>query len=220
MAKDPAFMFYPGDWALGTMHLNFLEKGAYFDLLILQFSRGKFNINDVKCLLKDHFDSIWPRIVDKFKTDGILFWNERLEYEIVKRKKFSEHQSNNVKKRWDKNTDDIPPDIPNSYQTDTKTIPLENENINENDIDISIEFINRTTQKTLKKSEVENYWKAFKIHSTESYKKRSEIITHFRNWLKKEIQNGTNFKVITGAKLNTSDKKSEAYAGWGRNFSG
>ena len=38
--KDPAFLFYPNDWIGGTMGMTFEEKGAYMELLILQFNRG------------------------------------------------------------------------------------------------------------------------------------------------------------------------------------
>jgi len=42
MAKDPAFLFYPGDWQLGTMHLTLLEKGCYMELLVLQFAKEAY----------------------------------------------------------------------------------------------------------------------------------------------------------------------------------
>lgn len=38
MAKDPAFLFYPGDWLGGTMGMSLTQKGAYFHLLMVQFN--------------------------------------------------------------------------------------------------------------------------------------------------------------------------------------
>jgi len=38
MAKDPAFLFYPNDYIGGTMGMTFEEKGAYIELLMLQFN--------------------------------------------------------------------------------------------------------------------------------------------------------------------------------------
>jgi hypothetical protein len=38
--KDPAFLFYPNDWIGGTMGMTFEEKGAYMELLMMQFNRG------------------------------------------------------------------------------------------------------------------------------------------------------------------------------------
>ena len=35
MAKDPAFLFYPGDWIGGTMGMTFEEKGAYMEILMM-----------------------------------------------------------------------------------------------------------------------------------------------------------------------------------------
>ncbi|HRH10402.1 MAG TPA: hypothetical protein PLU73_02760 [Bacteroidia bacterium] len=90
MAKDPAFLFYPGDWHLGTMHLNLLEKGCYLELLMLQFSKGKFTLANAKHMLRDSFNVAWPSIKDKFLTDGIYFWNQRLADEKIKRSKFTE----------------------------------------------------------------------------------------------------------------------------------
>lgn len=96
MGKDPAFLFYPGDWHLGTMHMTILEKGAYIELLMLQFARDKFTLTHAKHVLKDDFDIVWPTLVEKFKTDGIYFWNERLLLEKTNRVKFSESRRNNA----------------------------------------------------------------------------------------------------------------------------
>jgi len=107
MAKDPAFLFYPGDWNLGTMHMTLLEKGCYMELLILQFAKGKFTEAQAKHMLNGSFDLAWPNIIDKFKTDGEYFWNERLVTEKEKRQKFTESRRNNgsIKKTTKKETE-------------------------------------------------------------------------------------------------------------------
>lgn len=97
MAKDPAFLFYPNDWTGGTMHLSFECKGAYFDLLMLQFNRGHMTIDMIAHVLGQSMDKIWPQISDKFQTDGKVFWNERLREEKEKRVKFTESRRNNKK---------------------------------------------------------------------------------------------------------------------------
>jgi len=94
--KDPAFLFYPADWALGTMHMSLLEKGAYMELLMLQFSRGKFTIAYAKHMLSICFDEVWPVVSEKFQTDGTYYWNERLETEKQKRAKFTESRRKNA----------------------------------------------------------------------------------------------------------------------------
>lgn len=96
--KDPAFLFYPGDWNLGTMYFTLLEKGCYIELLMLQFSKEKFTISQAKHMLRDSFDVAWPTIKDKFETDGEFYWNDRLKKEKDKRKKFTQSRKDNANK--------------------------------------------------------------------------------------------------------------------------
>lgn len=95
MAKDPAFLFYPGDWNLGTMHLTLLEKGCYMELLILQFAKGKFTEAQAKHMLNGSFDLAWANLREKFDTDGTFYWNKRLQVEKEKRQKFTESRRSN-----------------------------------------------------------------------------------------------------------------------------
>lgn len=95
MAKDPAFLFYPGDWLGGTMHLDFECKGAYMELLMMQFQRGHMTIDMIRHVLGHKFDHIWPSVKDKFKTDGNFFWNERLLVEKEKRIKYTDSRKKN-----------------------------------------------------------------------------------------------------------------------------
>lgn len=92
MAKDPAFLFYPNDWLGGTMGMSFEMQGAYLTLLILQFNKGSF----------DHEQAVntiglprWLSLVNKFSTNGVIYWNERLKEESEKRKNFSESRRKN-----------------------------------------------------------------------------------------------------------------------------
>jgi uncharacterized protein YdaU (DUF1376 family) len=97
MAKDPAFLFYPGDWQGGTMYLTHEQKGAYMDLLILQFNVGKFTLAQAKQVLSICFDVAWPMLQLKFSTDGIYYWNQRLSEEILKRQNFTKSRQENAK---------------------------------------------------------------------------------------------------------------------------
>jgi uncharacterized protein YdaU (DUF1376 family) len=96
MAKDPAFLFYPGDWQGGTMYMSHQVKGAYMDLMILQFNVGKFTLAQAEQVLSICFDVAWPMLKQKFVTDGEFFWNERLALEIEKRKKFTKSRRDNA----------------------------------------------------------------------------------------------------------------------------
>lgn len=105
MAKDPAFLFYPGDWLGGTMYLTHEQKGAYMDLLMLQFNKGKFTIAQAKQVLSICFANVWDVLSEKFETDGKHYWNHKLKEEVEKRKKFTDSRRKNAlsKEKEEKN---------------------------------------------------------------------------------------------------------------------
>jgi uncharacterized protein YdaU (DUF1376 family) len=92
MSKDPAFLFYPNDYLGGTMGMSFEEKGAYMDLLMLQFNRGHLTSHMIGQLV----GQIWDAIQTKFiKDEKGLYYNVRLEEEQNKRKAFTDSRKNN-----------------------------------------------------------------------------------------------------------------------------
>lgn len=94
MAKDPAFLFYPGDWQGGTTTFSRHLKGCYIDVLIAQFNSGPLSIEEIKTVLGTDF-AAWGTLSKKFKrTDNGLFFNERLEIEKKKRAEYSLSQRN------------------------------------------------------------------------------------------------------------------------------
>lgn len=93
MAKDPAFLFYPNDYIGGTMGMTFEEKGAYMELLMMQFNRGHMTTH----MIGQTVGQLWDTIKVKFSEDNQGLWyNERLENEQNKRKTFTESRRNNV----------------------------------------------------------------------------------------------------------------------------
>lgn len=101
MAKDPAFLFFPGDWLGGTMSFTRSHKGAYMDLLMCQFNQGHMALHDIKVVLGEiDFSGMWDtKLKAKFRADKDgLFYNEKLENEILKRKKYTESRRKNLKK--------------------------------------------------------------------------------------------------------------------------
>ena len=92
MAKDPAFLFYPNDYLGGTMGMTFEEKGAYMELLMLQFNRGHMTSH----MIGQTVGQLWDKIQDKFilDTNG-LYYNIRLDEEKEKRKSFTDSRKNN-----------------------------------------------------------------------------------------------------------------------------
>lgn len=107
MAKDPAFLFYPGDWLGGTMTFSRSQKGAYIDLLMSQFNQGRLSLEDIKDVLGSDFDTMWERkLKSKYKVDEKgFFYNERLDLEQQKRKNFSESRRKNKGHMTDHMTD-------------------------------------------------------------------------------------------------------------------
>ncbi len=99
MAKDPAFLFYPGDWMGGTATFTRAHKGAYMDLLMAQFNYGHMALQDIKNILNGDFDEMWEsKLKFKFKLDEEgLYYNERLDFEKEKRKSFTESRKQNLK---------------------------------------------------------------------------------------------------------------------------
>lgn len=94
MGKDPAFLFYPGDWLGGTVGMTFEEKGAYMELLMAQFTRGHMTEHMIGRMVGHH----WDILKDKFVQDKDGLWyNQRLEDEKEKRKNFVNSRKNNIK---------------------------------------------------------------------------------------------------------------------------
>lgn len=99
MAKDPAFLFYPGDWLGGTMGMTFEQKGAYFELLLFQFNNGKFTEAQAKQVLSICSASVLQVVLQKFSKDGDYYYSKRLNDEIEKRKRFTESRRINAKSK-------------------------------------------------------------------------------------------------------------------------
>lgn len=98
MSKDPAFLFYPGDWQGGTSTFTRFIKGCYLDVLIAQFNSGHLSLEEIKTVLGSDFGQSWPTLQKKFKKDDDgLFFNEKLHTEIVRRKEYSKSRADNRK---------------------------------------------------------------------------------------------------------------------------
>jgi uncharacterized protein YdaU (DUF1376 family) len=99
MAKDPAFLFYPGDWLGGTLTFSRSHKGAYMDLLMVQFNSGHMALQDVQTVLGEtDFSKMWEqKLKAKFTEDAQgKFYNEKLENEILKRKNYTNSRRKNL----------------------------------------------------------------------------------------------------------------------------
>lgn len=108
MAKDPRFNFYPDNWSGGTKRMNFLQKGAYLELIILNFycfSDGLPGFTEEEALKTlasaAAYAELWIFLKPKFQTDGAYFWSSRMQMEFHKSKKSSDEQSKRALKRWE-----------------------------------------------------------------------------------------------------------------------
>ena len=208
--KDPAFLFYSSDFLTGTHFLNYEQKGKFITLLCFHHAKGR--------LTKEHMLKICltydKDIFEMFTQDeNGLYFNERLESEVNRRKKYSESRRNNRKK---KTNNEVPVlKISKTYdqhmetetETETETIT---ETITETKVEVYPSFEDfwilynkRTGNKALikpkfdklpqkVKEEILNYLPAY-IESTpdKAYRKNPQTFLNNKSW-KDEIitQNG------------------------------
>ena len=165
MNRDPAFLFYPGDFLVGTMLMTNEEVGKYMRLLCIAHSKGGYLTEEDMFKICDRSDK---DIINKFLTDGDgIYYNERLLSEITKRKKYSDSRSNNRKGKNDKKQEHMS-NISKSYESH-----MENENeitninnnsntINDNNtvLDELIDLIETEFKRPLSSTDIEkiNYW--------------------------------------------------------------
>lgn len=126
MAKDPVFPLYYNDIDRSTKTWTDEEFGAYMRLLMEQWDKGGLP-KDYQRLTRiaTSLDTTWPLLKDKFvEVDGQLK-NLVLEEHRDKRLKHKQKQKENIQKR---------------YQKSTKNIPLEDENEIENELGIEFKL--------------------------------------------------------------------------------
>ena len=125
--KDPAFLFYSSDFLSGTMLMSDEEIGQYIKLLCLQHQKGHLKEKDMLSVFNTYNEDILSKFI---KDEDGNYYNERLEYEINKRKAYSESRRNNRRKKEEKETyEEDMKNICNSYEEHMEN---ENANINEN----------------------------------------------------------------------------------------
>ncbi len=148
MAKDPAFLFYPADFLVGTMDMSDEEVGIYIRLLCRQHQKGNINPKVM--------DGLSEEILGKFRKDNQgNYYNKRLKTEMDKRQKFVESRRANGSKGGRPKKD-----MDNQEKTDSKPLGKptnnhignenENENENENKNEDVIEKMNKEYKRRLK----------------------------------------------------------------------
>ena len=160
--KDPAFLFYSSDFLTGTMLMTNEQVGMYIRLMCLQHQKGHLKEKDMLYICKTYDEEIFSKFT---KDDEGNYYNQRLEQEIEKRKKYSDsRRQNRLNKSKEEKSDEDMSDICNSYVLHMEN---ENENINKNKIinkdkEISkliteiISYLNKVTNSNYKSTTKKN----------------------------------------------------------------
>jgi len=137
--KDPAVLFYFQDFLVGTEFMNDDEVGKYIRILCHQADKGDLSLSQLERICRS---KVPGAIMEKLTQNGDgKYYQERMRFEKEKREKFCKHQSENIKKRWNKK----------EYDGNTNVLPLENENINEN----------KDIIKNIRKVQFEKFWNLY-----------------------------------------------------------
>ena len=121
MSKDPAFLFYPQDFFMGTAFMTDAQIGKYIKLLCIQHQHGGLIDKKAFDLLVGDDEQIRTKFIKA--KEG--YYNKRLMDEIVKRAKKSENLSKNALKRWEKER------CKSNANASTLHMPIEDENEDE-----------------------------------------------------------------------------------------
>lgn len=181
MAKDPAFLFYPGDFMTGTQFFTDEQVGKYIRLLLAQHQLGHLKESHMIMICKTYDNDIFSKFI---KDSNGNYYNQRLEDEIIKRKKYTESRRNNRKS--EKN---ISLTYDEHMENKNKDININN-NINiidtwfsdfENGFEITeIARINKFNIEDVKTKLVE-----FRKFAELNYPTYHKFVSHFKNWIVK-----------------------------------
>ena len=128
MAKDPAVLFYTQDFLVGTLTMDYEQKGKYIHLLCLQHQKGKLTEKDLHLVLTDTDIDVAEKFIKE--SDG-FYYNVRLKEEADKRKNYTESRRNNrTKKTNDIDVSKISKSYVKSY---VNRMENENEDVNVNE---------------------------------------------------------------------------------------
>jgi hypothetical protein len=143
-AKDPAFLFYPDHFTSGTQFFTDEQTGKYIRLLCAQHQHGHLKEKHMMHICRTYDEDVFSKFV---KDEAGLFYNERLELEMERRKKYSESRADNrsstknqtVKPNKKKNTSKthekhMPPHMVNVDVNVNKDIIIDKNKEGENEI--------------------------------------------------------------------------------------
>ena len=105
MAKDPAFLFYPSDFTIGTQLLTNDQVGMYIRLLCLHFDIGRLTEKQMLFICKTYDEEVFSKFD---KDENSLYYNSRLELEKERRNKYCNSRRTNKlsQKTYDEHMED------------------------------------------------------------------------------------------------------------------
>lgn len=178
MSKDPAILFYTGDFLNGCTDLTFEERGQYITLLCLQHQKGHLSEKTIRLTV----GSVSVDVLKKFiKDEEGNYYNDRMDEEIKKRQHFLDTRYFNGKKGGR-------PSKPNRKPNKEPTENLsENEDENEDTNNKGAKKFNFDFVEEQFK-DVFNSWLQYKKERKETYKTQTSLEACYRN-LKKLSSN-------------------------------
>ena len=171
MSKDPAILFYTGDFLNGCTDLTFDERGQYITLLCLQHQKGHLSEKTIRLTV----GSVSVDVLKKFiKDEEGNYYNDRMDEEIKKRQHFLDTRYFNGKKGGR-------PSKPNRKPNKEPTENLsENEDENEDTNNKGAKKFNFDFVEEQFK-DVFNSWLQYKKERKETYKTQTSLEACYRN---------------------------------------
>jgi uncharacterized protein YdaU (DUF1376 family) len=114
--KDPAFLFYPADFLVGTMDMSDEEVGQYIRLMCRQHQKGHLPAT----VIERTSDEVKSKFIQD--EDG-KWYNKRLEKEIEKRAKYTASRRRNLESNKDAKREQKKEDITDLTKVDAVPMP-------------------------------------------------------------------------------------------------
>ena len=190
MSKDPAILFYTGDFLNGCTDLTFEERGQYITLLCLQHQKGHLSEKTIRLTV----GSVSVDVLKKFiKDEEGNYYNDRMDEEIKKRQHFLDTRYFNGKKGGRPSKPNRKPNRkPNKEPTENLS---ENEDENEDTNNKGAKKFNFDFVEEQFK-DVFNSWLQYKKERKETYKTQTSLEACYKNLKKLSGNNPETAKEI------------------------
>lgn len=185
--KDPAFLFYTGDFSTGTQFFTDEQLGKYLRLLMAQHQHGHLTEKQMMHICKSYDNDVFIKFI---KDDNGMFFNERLEREILKRKNYSISRSNNKSGRKSTKNKDLLKVNEESYDNHMENKNKDiNKEENKNHLEICLKILSD--------------FKFNQIKNQDKLRKISEFINRLQfdkrfDWFIEQYKSYWNYKNISG----------------------